>query len=242
MASGSANPEDGGLSWGAISKTISNLLGGLNNEGPSSDDAEDSSEARQLSLAAKRFAEAQQLSAQAHLEGVIEALSPLEAALLALRSAIQRVDHKALGKLLSESGALLQQMRQELAGPPFRAPARAVLKSARKSGRLLNAYKPALRQIDEIMPRVWGCVAIVDGLRNLLAEVDRALAAEEASAQTKKRTGLFSKASGKSDAAQQLQAMSTNLQLLITKLQARRGPRSHALEPPRLRRSCSPSL
>ena len=51
--------------------------------------------------------------------------------------------------------ALLKLMRDELAGPPFRAPARSLLRGARRSADRLHTLKPALAQLDALMPRVW---------------------------------------------------------------------------------------
>ena len=116
-----------------------------------------------------------QASAQTHLQSVVEALSPLEASLLELQAVTARIDRDALVGLWAESEALLKQMREELSGPPFRAPARALLRGARRSADLLHTLKPALSQLDALMPRVWGIVSVVDGVRDLLAEVDQQL-------------------------------------------------------------------
>ena len=74
-----------------------------------------------------------------------------------------------------QSAPLLKQMREELAGPPFRAPARSLLRRARRSVERLHTLKPALAQLDALLPRVWGTSALVDGVRELLTEVELGL-------------------------------------------------------------------
>ena len=124
-----------------------------------------------LTQAAIRFAEAEHSRAQVHLQSVVEALSPLEASLLEFQAASARIDRAAIERLWEESEALLKQMREELAGPPFRAPARSLLRRARRSVERLHTLKPALSQLDALLPRVWGTSALVDGVRELLTEV-----------------------------------------------------------------------
>ena len=53
----------------------------------------------ELTQAAIRFAEAEQASAQTHLQSVVEALSPLEASLLELQAVTARIDRDALAEL-----------------------------------------------------------------------------------------------------------------------------------------------
>jgi hypothetical protein len=128
-----------------------------------------------LTQAAIRFAEAEHARAQVHLQSVVEALSPLEASLLEFQAASARIDRAAIERLWEDSEALLKQMREELAGPPFRAPARSLLRRARRSVERLHTLKPALAQLDALLPRVWGTSALVDGVRELLAEVELSL-------------------------------------------------------------------
>ena len=63
------------------------------------------------------------------------ALQPLEAALGALRGDVGKIDLDFLLREWSFFNALLERMRTELASSPFRAPARAVLRTARPEHR-----------------------------------------------------------------------------------------------------------
>jgi hypothetical protein len=181
-----------------------------------------------LTQAAIRFAEAEQASAQVHLQSVVEALSPLEASLLEFQAASARIDRDAIVRLWSESEALLKRMREELAGPPFRAPARSLLRGARRSADRLHTLKPALADLDALMPRVWGTSALVDGVRELLAEVELGLEGQSSSGSPRSsptfrrsyssRLGL---GPGKAQQAapDKLRAVATDLQQLVASLQ-----------------------
>ena len=55
----------------------------------------------ELTQAAIRFAEAEQASAQTHLQSVVEALSPLEASLLELQAVTARIEPSDIGSVKS---------------------------------------------------------------------------------------------------------------------------------------------
>ena len=96
---------------------------------------------------------------------VTAALGPLEAALGDLRGGVGAIDLEFLLREWRFFNALLGRMRTELAASPFRAPARAVLRTARQSTELLQSLKPTLNDLDGYMMSVWASSTIVDGRR-----------------------------------------------------------------------------
>ena len=78
-----------------------------------------------------------------------------QAALGALRGDVGKIDLDLLLREWSFFNALLERMRTELASSPFRAPARAVLRTASQSTELLQSLKPTLNELDGYMMSVW---------------------------------------------------------------------------------------
>ena len=124
----------------------------------------------------ERAAAAEEARAEDTVLTVSAALQPLEAALGALRGDVGKIDLDFLLREWSFFNALLERMRTELASSPFRAPARAVLRTARQSTELLQSLKPTLNELDGYMMSVWASSTIVDGMRDLLSDLEAQLA------------------------------------------------------------------
>ena len=166
----------------------------------------------------ERAAAAEEARAEETVRTVSAALQPLEAALGALRGDVGKIDLDFLLREWSFFNALLERMRTELASSPFRAPARAVLRTARQSTELLQSLKPTLNELDGYMMSVWASSTIVDGMRDLLGDLEAQLAKPKLERRPSFGRRLLGRG-GEQRTRQRLQSVADDLSQLLGALQ-----------------------
>ena len=166
----------------------------------------------------ERAAAAEEARAEETVRTVSAALQPLEAALGALRGDVGKIDLDFLLREWSFFNALLERMRTELASSPFRAPARAVLRTARQSTELLQSLKPTLNELDGYMMSVWASSTIVDGMRDLLGDLEAQLVKPKLERRPSFGRRLLGRG-GEQRTRQRLQSVADDLSQLLGALQ-----------------------